>query len=185
MGRILAPQEIRMSLFYSKFYEMLFRINKYGAWRTVLGQKNVDLHYKDVEFLVRGYAMLFSHNEYKATMTKFLNRFSKNANNFDVEMVNYLDDLFRSFLESCNGLEEKSFYSQANKFSILIFEAVFVAVCEDSFLKKRYVVGRISQVSIDKLKNDSEFCDASKESVASAKNVKVRISRAKNLIELQ
>ena len=131
--------------FYSRFYEMLLRINKCIIWRNVLGQKNVDLHFKDVEFLVRGFAMLFSHSEYKATMTKFLNKFSKNANNFDEEMVNYLDELFQSFLESCSRLNEKSFYSQANKFSISLFEAVFVAVCEDPFLKKELVTGKILQ----------------------------------------
>lgn len=184
-GQNLAPQEIRMSLFYSRFYEMLLRINKCIIWRNVLGQKNVDLHFKDVEFLVRGFAMLFSHSEYKATMTKFLNRFSKNANSFDDEMVNYLDNLFQSFLESCSRLNEKSFYSQANKFSISLFEAVFVAVCEDSFLKKELVTGKILQDSIEILKNDSKFFDASRESVTSVKNVKARISRAKDLIELQ
>lgn len=184
-GQNLAPQEIRMSLFYSRFYEMLLRINKYNTWRTILGQKNVDLHFKDVEFLVRGYAMLFSHNKYKATMTKFLNKFSKKANSFNDEMVNYLEGLFKSFLESCNGLDEKSFYSQANKFSISLYEAVFVAVCENAFLKKGYVTGKVSQNSIDKLKNDSVFFDASRESVTSVKNVKLRISRAKDLIKLQ
>lgn len=184
-GQNLAPQEIRMSLFYSRFYEMLLRVNKYDIWRTILGQKNADLHFKDLEFLVRGYAMLFSHSEYKATMTKFLNKFSKRANNFDDQMVNYLDDLLKSFLESCSSLKEKSFYSQANKFSISLFEAVFVAVCEEPFLKKEYVTGRISQDSIETLKNDSEFFDASRESVTSVKNVKARISRAKDLIELQ
>ena len=184
-GQNLAPQEIRMSLFYSRFYEMLLRINKCIIWRNVLGQKNVDLHFKDVEFLVRGFAMLFSHSEYKATMTKFLNKFSKNANNFDEEMVNYLDELFQSFLESCSRLNEKSFYSQANKFSISLFEAVFVAVCEDPFLKKELVTGKILQDSIETLKNDSRFFDASRESVTSVKNVKARISRAKDLIELQ
>lgn len=184
-GQNLAPQEIRMSLFYSRFYEMLLRINKCFIWRNVLGQKNVDLHFKDVEFLVRGFAMLFSHSEYKATMTKFLNKFSKNANNFDDEMVNYLDNLFQSFLESCSRLNEKSFYSQANKFSISLFEAVFVAVCEDSFLNKGLVTGRILQDSIETLKSDPKFFDASRESVTSVKNVKTRISRAKDLIELQ
>lgn len=184
-GQNLAPQEIRMSLFYSSFYEMLLRVNKDIIWRTILGQKNVDLHFKDVEFLVRGYAMLFSHKEYKATMTKFLNKFSKKANNFSNDMVSYLDDLFKSFLESCRDLEEKSFYSQANKFSISLFEAVFVAVCEKAFSNKEYVKGKITQISIEELKNDSKFFDASRESVTSVKNVKTRISRAKDLIELR
>ena len=129
--------------------------------------------------------MLFSHKEYKATMTKFLNKFSKKANNFSNEMVSYLDDLFKSFLDSCRDLEEKSFYSQANKFSISLFEAVFVAVCEKAFSNKEYVKGKITQISIEALKNDSKFFDASRESVTSVKNVKTRISRAKDLIELQ
>lgn len=58
-------------------------------------------------------------------------------------------------------------------------------MCEEPFLKKEYVTGRILQDSIETLKNDSEFFDASRESVTSVKNVKARISRAKELIELQ
>lgn len=184
-GQNLAPQEIRMSLFYSKFYDMLLRINKLEDWRKILSQKNIDLHFKDIEFLVRGYAMLFSHRTYQATMTKFLNKFSKYAENFDLEKVEYLEKLFESFVACCSQLEEKSFYNQASKFSISLFEAVFVAVCEEAFMKNTLVTQKISQSSLDALKSDVAFCEASRESLTSTKNVKTRMERAKQLIRFE
>lgn len=76
-GVNLHPQEIRTSMYHSKFYDMLNEINAEQEWRTLLQSSESDLHMKDIEILLRGFAMLMNGDEYSPSMVKFLNQFSK------------------------------------------------------------------------------------------------------------
>lgn len=184
-GQKLKPQEIRMSLYYSNFYKMLFELNNEQRWRTLLGQASVDLNFKDIEILIRSFAMLFGYQDYKATMTKFLNHFSKISGNFDDTLIQYLRELFVSFLNSTENLAARDFFSQNSKFNISLFESVFVAVCLPPFSEKKTVSGKIEKSSFDALKNDGKFVDASQSSVGSKANVTTRMNRAIELITVK
>lgn len=184
-GQNLTSQEIRMSLFYSPFYQMLLEQNKNARWRALLGQDTVDLHFKDVEILVRVFAMLYLHNEYQASMTRFLNRFSKTAANFPSDTIQYLKTLFESFLMSCHDLSAKDFYSANGKFNISLFESVFVATTEPFFKAHALVDQKISTESLAELKSNPDFLTATRDSVASKKSVQTRIGLAAQLIRLK
>ena len=183
-GRNLKPQEIRMSLYYSNFYYMLFEINNLKLWRDILGQPSPDINFKDIEILVRAFAMLFLHNDYSSSMTRFLNRFSKASEKFEQSLIDYLKELFISFLNSCKKLAQRDFYSQNSKFSISLFESVFVATCIKYFERKQTVTGFIEQSSLKKLKMDEDFLSVSQSNIASKSSVKVRMKRAKEIITL-
>ena len=183
-GQNLKPQEIRMSLYYSDFYKMLFEINNEKLWRNILGQQLADINFKDIEILVRAFAMLFLHKDYSRPMTKFLNRFSKGGENFDLSLIKYLKDLFISFLNSCQKLSPRDFYSSSSKFNISLFESVFVATCFNAFEGKQIVTGLIDQKSLSKLKNDKDFSAATQSGLASKSSVEIRMKRAKDLIQL-
>lgn len=96
-GVNLKPQEIRTSLFHSDFYDMLYRINLNETWRSLTPSEIPDLNMKDIEIILRGFAMLIDGNNYKPSMIKFLNKFSYLAKSFPVENINYLEKLFISF----------------------------------------------------------------------------------------
>jgi len=78
-GINLRSQEIRTSLYHSKFYEMLYKINVEPEWRRLLRRPDPDLHMKDVEILLRAYALLIDVHNYRPSMTKFVNQFSKKS----------------------------------------------------------------------------------------------------------
>ncbi len=184
-GQKLKPQEIRMSLYYSKFYKLMFELNVDKRWRDLLGQPSIDLNFKDIEILLRSFAMLFDYKNYRATMTKFLNHFSKVSGSFDEKLINYLKRLFDSFLKSTENLATKDFFSQNSKFNISLFEAVFVATCLPFFEKKEIVEGKITKQSLDTLKKDNEFINASQSSVGSKANVTTRMNRAIKVIQVK
>lgn len=184
-GQKLKPQEIRMSLYYSHFYKMLFKINEISEWRKILGQNTIDLNFKDIEILLRSFAMLYLHEQYKPTMVKFLNDFSKKSGNFNDEDINYLEKLFVSFLKSSENLSKQDFLTLNNKFNISLFESVFVATCYPFFKAKKLVNKLISPESLITLKNDSSFIEASQSSVGSKTNVTTRMKLAKNLVKLK
>jgi uncharacterized protein with ParB-like and HNH nuclease domain len=183
-GMNLAPQEIRTSLYHSDFYAMLYRANTKTSWRRLLGLPEPDLHMKDIEILLRGFAMLIHSAEYSPSMVKFLNAFSKNAKSFGKEVVAYFETLFDSFLESCADLSQDAFFTSTNRFSVMLFDTVFASVCADAYAGKRPVRGKIVMSSLVALKSDAEFSKAAERSTTDRENVATRLHRAKATIQL-
>lgn len=184
-GVMLRPQEIRMSIYYSPFYEKLvseFNLNK--SWRGFLGKNNPDLHMCEVEVLVRAFAMLDMSNKYKSPLKNFLNDFSKKAMKFDETDIEMRAKLFNEFWMSCGDLSKEVFKNEKKKFVISFFEAVFVAVCEK--IKSEGLNGRkITEESLNRLKKDLAFAEAAQGSTASTASVTMRLQRAREIIELQ
>lgn len=181
-GVNLKPQEIRTSLYHSKFYDMLYRINLDANWRSLTPQKTPDLNMKDVEILLRGFAMLINHDNYKPSLTKYLNDFSAKARKFSEAEIEYLENLFKTFAAAAVALDTKSFFTKAGRFNIAIYESIFVALTEDAFNAKKVEVKATDIGKVQLLKEDKDFIAASQSSTASSTNVILRINKAKELL---
>lgn len=182
-GINLTPQEIRVSLYHSKFYTMLDRINQQPKWRMLVGQEETDLHVKDVEILLRAFAMLWYGADYKPSMTRFLNMSSRRFKSLKDEDILYCEKLFLSFLEACSELNGKSFISRlGTRFNISTFEAVFVALTYKPFSKHELVSTKINVENLESLKADLDFVGATQISTASSANVALRKKRAADLL---
>lgn len=181
-GQNLSPQEIRMSMYYSPFYKKLIELNSNPKWRRILRQEQADVHFKDVEILLRAFAMLFEYETYSSPMGRFLNTFSKSANGFKPELIDYLDALFVSFLDACDNLSETTF---GVKFSISLFESIFVATCIDAFKKKELVSAKIVNDSVVALKENEDFVNSNQGNVASKANVTARITKAIEMLKFE
>lgn len=131
-GTALNNQEIRASLYYCPFYEMITRLNDNAKWRELLGNTTNDLHCADTELILRVIALLIEGINYTPKMVSFLNSFSQKSKNFSTEEIDYIEKLFISFLESCSNLDNKAFFRN-NRFSKPFFESIFLATCEQSF----------------------------------------------------
>ncbi len=184
-GINLRPQEIRTSMYHSDFYEMLYKVNADPRWRRLVGIPNPDLHMKDIEFMLRGFAMLVTSDQYSSSMVKFLNDFSRQAKNYSESALGYFRELFSSFIESCSELPENAFISSRGRFSITIYESVFVATCSQPYANREYVDGKILAGSVDRLKEDASFLEAAERATASKGNVAKRLERAKEIIQVQ
>lgn len=181
-GVNLKPQEIRTSLFHSSFYDMLYRINLDMRWRQLTPSSTPDLNMKDVEILLRGFAMLIEGKSYKPSMTKFLNKFSLKAKSFPEGNINYLEQLFLKFSEKAFSEETKIFHSKTGRFNISVFESIFVAVCSSAFENKTLDVADINLEKAALLKEDEGFINATQSDTASEKNVTYRLTRAKEML---
>ncbi len=181
-GVNLKPQEIRSSLYHSDFYEMLYHLNVDDNWRYFTPEKTPDLNMRDVEILLRGFAMLIESDNYKPSMTKFLNQFSHKTKNYPQSNIDYLEKLFQKFIEICFPLGEDIFISKAGRFNISVFESIFNAACEDAFNNKNLEVKELDRDKIIMLKSDSQFFDATQSNTASSSNVSTRLQRAKEIL---
>ena len=185
-GVNLRPQEIRSSMYDSDFYNMLNRINTEKEWRKILKRSELDLHLKDIEILLRGFAMLIYKNNYTTSMVKFLNSFSKHCSKYTDKENEYLNSLFISFLSSCCNLPDGVFINKFNnRFNIVLYEAVFSAVCENAYNNNEIINGYLDKMDIEALINDAAFKNASIEGTTKTHNVKTRIERARTLIHLK
>ena len=177
-------QELRRCMYESTFFKMLYRVNISPKWRKMLGAPYPDLHMKDVELLLRGFAMLDNAPNYGSSMIKFLNAFAKAAKGFDDHRVEYLEGLFLSFLESCSDIPSRGFFGITGRFSVTIFESVFYAVCLKPYQSNELITHSILPASLVNLKKDSEFVKASQLRTTNQANVSKRLERANELMEL-
>lgn len=116
-------------------------------------------------------------------MVTFLNEFSQKTKNFNNEYIEYLENLFNSFISACSTLGERAFFRN-NRFSKTIFESVFVAACIDAFTDKTLLADIIDKTSFERLKEDKVFISYLLSGSSSSDNIKGRIKRAKEVIRL-
>jgi len=175
-GVNLTPQEIRLSLYHSDFYDTLMELNTMPSWRRILGTNNPDLHQKDVEILLRMFAMLIDSKDYSPSMMKFLNQFSKRCQRNDENANRYLLGLFQSFLAATESLPANAFISKkANRFSIALIESVFAAATERAFSERRMVIGSLQVAEITSLAENQEFQNAATKASTGTSNVLARL----------
>lgn len=181
-GVILKPQEIRTSLYHSKFYNHLYKINLYPNWRKLLNKPEPDIHMKDVEILLRGFAFLLDSKAYRPSMTRFLNQFSKKSRAFKEDSLAYFQKLFETFCDHSLDFNPTLFVSNSGKFSITIFESIFVALCEKAVEDQTFDVKPLDTNKIELLRTNEDFKKASQDNTAGKGNVETRLRLAKEIL---
>jgi hypothetical protein len=72
-GIFLQPQEIRVALYHGAFASLLSELNLNENWRRLYGKKSARL--KDLELILRFFALYFQADKYRRPMKEFLNRY--------------------------------------------------------------------------------------------------------------
>ena len=178
-GTNLKAQEIRACMYHSEFLSMLAKANQLNNWRRFFGKAEPDLHMRDIEVILRVFAMLEGGGRYTTTMKRFLNDYSRESMSNTAERNTYLYELFRSFIDRCGELDDDVFLGRTNKFNIALFEAVFYAVCKPCEANQKLVSSPISFDKIQELAADGAFLKASTAQTTNSSNVRIRLERAK------
>ncbi len=181
-GMNLTPQEIRTSLYPSDFYKLLYRLNLNPRWREVIGATEPDLRLRDIEILLRGFAMLIDGDKYSPSMTRFLNVFSKSMTNAGPADLKHLEEVFLAFLEATNSLRPGVFGTRSRKLNVSVFESVFAAAAAPMYEGVRNHVEPLSEGKVDALKSDREFIDAASTKSTDKKKVAVRLAKARSAL---
>ncbi len=183
-GVNLKPQEIRISLYHSEFYDELIQMNTDQRWRSLLGSSEPDLHFKDIEILVRIFAMLIHGHNYSPSMVRFLNQFSRMCKSHNSQKNKYLRELFDSFLDATCNLPKKAFLNKrTNRFNIALIEAAFTAACHKAFDEQRILNGQLDGESLQRLEVDNSFVEAATYATTQTSNVRTRLNQGKKFIK--
>ena len=180
-GLNLSPQEIRGCLYRSDFYKMIYSLNSEPCWRNIVGKKEEDDKFRDVEVLLRSYALLYDGGLYSGSMIRFLNRFSKEAQGFDGEKIEQSKKLFFDFISVCADIDKKDFLTQTGSFNVSLFDAVFVTISE-KILADGIEQAAITQDAFDALKKDENFKNAITHSTSHVESVKTRLRLARKYL---
>ncbi len=181
-GINLGTQEIRMSLYHSEFLYALLEMNKDERWRRILGKAHQDIRLRDVEAILRVFAMVTYLENYKATINGFINKFANHAKSFDDEKINYYKSIWSEFLDGCGELDKSNFRISPKRFSIMLFESVFYASCKEAIDKKGATLP-ITPEFLEELKSDEDFKRFTYEKTTLLANVKGRLAKAKAILE--
>jgi hypothetical protein len=169
-GVNLTPQEIRLSLFHSKLYELLFRLNLQPGWRRILDQPEPDLHMRDIEIMLRSIALWIDGATYAPSMVQFLNRFSRRAQVFTEDDLKRIEAGFMWFLEAAKDVAPTALKRQA-RFSIPLFEALFSGAMKLHDASEPFM---LSTEIVESLRHDAEMSKYSSQKTTDASNVRNR-----------
>ena len=181
-GVNLNPMEIRATLYRSCFLDMLTRYNADDRWRKLMGSPEPQTRMRDVEFLLRGFAMLVRGTDYTPSMTRFLNRFANDMQRELPENIELMESLLNSFLEMASDFPEGTFSTTGRQLNISVFESVFSAACDSGYLEKSGQAKSVCSERIEALKSDVEFMEAVNVASAQTSKVRTRLQKAKELL---
>jgi len=128
-GTKLKNQEIRNCLFRGPFSEMLKELNLNAEWRKILGSSDIDKRQRDIELMLRFFALLYSSKSYYKPMKDFLSEFMDRQNQSSKKWLRGSRQVFlstTSFIYSSLGA--KPFHARRGGLNAAVFDAVYVAV---------------------------------------------------------
>lgn len=129
-GTALRPQEIRNVVFRGAIVEALETLNKLPSWQAMLGLRSVDKYQRDVELILRLFALFEEWGSYEKPMKEFLNKKMKLNTGFQSAKAKRFQILFPRVLELIvEGLGSKPFRPK-RVVNAAVLEAVFVALLE-------------------------------------------------------
>jgi uncharacterized protein with ParB-like and HNH nuclease domain len=173
-GTPLKPQEIRNCVFRGEFVGILRKLNEDSNWRKILGKKTFDRHQKDVELVLRIFALSHFFDEYEKPMKEFLSRImSEESSGTSSKVKRFEKEFVEAAKKIVEYLGERPFHVRG-PLNSSILDAVFCTVIHSlrnvpEDLEKRY----------KELLNDSKFSETTFYSTSDVAVVKQRFEEAK------
>jgi hypothetical protein len=175
-GTSLQPQEIRVALYNGSFVELLTSLNGYRNWRALYGKKSKRL--KDIELILRFFALLESSKKYARPMKGFLSGYMAHRRNLSPAQQAEFRTLFQDTSDAIlEAVGKKAFKPKATLNAALV-DAVMVGVARR--LKKNGPISkhRSLRTAFGKLVRNRDFQAAIARATADEENVKSRLDLA-------
>ncbi len=174
-GTFLANQEIRNCVYRGPFNELLQELNILPAWRSIVGKSEPDSRQKDIELLLRFFA-LSNHCKYQKPMKDFLSKFMRSNRDLDENTIQQFRELFtKTSTAIVDHLGAKPFHIRAGLNSA-VYDCVIVnfanhlnAIPQDikqryeNLIKNDHFLSNVMSGTTDEEVVSSRFSSAEKE----------------------
>lgn len=177
-GTPLKSQEIRNAVYRGRLNESLKDLNRVKSWRSLLGKQGVDKHMRDVELLLRVFALTYFRSDYDGMMKDFLSRvMHKERAASSTEAKRF----FLDFVKVSDALAAKlppNPFRRGGPINSAMLEAVLCAALTD--IDKLDVDDLSSRYTT--LRSDKKFSDAVTASTNAPDRVRDRFARARSIL---
>lgn len=175
-GTLLTNQEVRNSVYHGSLIPFLKEINNHVAWRNILGKQAPDSRKKDIELIVRFFAMR-DIEAYEKPMKDFLSKYMRKNRDASDEARKTAGDLFRQTCDTAASLLGNKPFHIRTGLNTAVFDSVMTTISKNlsslpADLKDRY----------KRLLTDPEFDGATRQSTTDNEKVKLRLRKAAEIL---
>jgi hypothetical protein len=177
-GTPLKPQEIRNVVFRGGMVDVLRRANQDKNWRNLIGKSTYDRHQKDVELVLRVFALAYGLNKYEKPMKEFLNKTMLEHQSGDTRS---LEEFAVVFPEICalavERLPTKPFHLRGGRLNVSALDSVLATMITNRAKLRIDLADQYAE-----LRKDKKFDDATYYSTSDVVVVKDRFDAAKRYL---
>lgn len=129
-GTLLHNQEVRNAICSGPFNEMLHNCNLLPEWRIILGKASKDSRMRDVELILRFFALLHASEKYQKPMKDFMSKYmvTHRADN-PSHILAYESEFTETMKIISSRLGEKPFHLYSG-FNSSVYDSVAIAVAK-------------------------------------------------------
>lgn len=177
-GTLLKGQEIRNCVYHGEFNDLLNDLNEMDEWRKVIGKAKADRNKKDVELVLRFFALRHALPSYKKPMTDFLSRFMAQIRRTATpgQLAQWKAAFAATMTAVVDSLGEKPFHVWSG-----LNIAVFDSVCP-AFAKNLDSIPADIKERFHKLTNDKDYADWCRVRTTDDEIVENRSARAEKML---
>lgn len=178
-GTPLKPQEIRNCVFRGDLVRILRELNEDRNWRRILGKDTFDRHQKDVELVLRIFALSYFFAEYEKPMKEFLNRIMSREQRGTSARIHKFETAFGAVAAGIvKSLGDRPFHIRG-PLNTAVLDAVFAALMQANAKVPHDLAERYED-----LRRDKDFETATVSGTSDEAVVKRRFEAAhKHLLE--
>jgi hypothetical protein len=173
-GIRLSPQEIRNCISAGPFTAMVKQLNQDPSWRQVFGSSE-NKRAKDVELIVRFFAMLNDRASYSRPMAKFLNDYSAKMNRASPTELKRLEDIFRQTIDLVNKALDGRAFRPVRSLNAAVYDSVMVGLASRLSKSQYAPTPEAAAVAYDNLLGQPEYKKGWERATADEESVKARM----------
>jgi hypothetical protein len=175
-GTLLTNQEIRNCVYHGTFNTFINEANTYPAWRRILGKDTPDTRRKDMELLVRFFAMR-DISAYQKPMKDFLSRFMRKNRDASPTAIKASREVFEQTCDAVvTSLGERPFHVRAG-LNAAVFDGVMTA-----FSKHLGAIPGDIATRYKRLIADSDFQKRTHDTTTDVDTVRERLRQAERTL---
>ena len=177
-GTPLRPQEIRNCVFSGDIVKKLRNLNGLPSWRKVLGRPNPEKHQRDVEIILRVFALSSDSSKYEKPMKNFLNvAMAENRSGETRKFENFFVKFQSITEEIVRLLGEKPFHVRG-PINLAALDSIYTVLIEG-----KGAVPSDLRKKVDELYADEQFRESIFFNTSDAVTVKRRLEIARSKIK--
>ena len=169
-GMPLNEQEIRKCVVRGDINNFIEKLNLYPNWRKLLKKTTPDTRMKDLEMILRFFALWQNWKDYKKPMKDFVTEFMRSKKDISVEEQKKYSKIFKDVVDKIyNDIGVDVFRLKAG-INIAVFDSIMVALALAGISK----VNNLKK-KIEILKNTTAYLDSVSKSTTDSDRVESRL----------